>query len=110
MCDYRPSANASSAGLLLTVYLDVFHLELRHQFEKLKCRKLSSEEKKIFKAYSLEYFASRVEAPDSPSANAVEGMDWWLVLYCLANYSAVNLLSIFNREIPLLNTLQPAKD
>lgn len=35
-------------------------VELRHQLEKLKARKLSSDEKKLFKGYALEFFQSRV--------------------------------------------------
>lgn len=47
-------------------------IELRHQFEKVKCRKLSSDEKKLFKAYALEFFETRVNSEQNSSTH-VEG-------------------------------------
>ena len=47
--------------------------ELRHQFEKAKCRKLTSDEKKLFKGYALEFFDNHVNGNQKPSSH-VEGM------------------------------------
>ena len=58
------------------MYNDIFTFpvtELRHQFEKVKCRKLTSDEKKLFKGYALEFFDNHVNGNQKPSSH-VEGM------------------------------------
>ncbi|XP_067928575.1 uncharacterized protein [Watersipora subatra] len=47
--------------------------ELRHQFEKVKSRKLSSDEKKLFKKYTLEVFESQFGEMSRESQNHAEG-------------------------------------
>jgi len=72
---------------------------LRRQFEKVKCRKLSSGEKKLFKKYAVEFFETRYgDGRNAESQSHADGKFFLYICVCVRERSCVCNILNCNRK------------